>query len=75
MLFLLEGKGHFRYDSYNAHVVRAPTIEEARKYAQEKIADESLDGKDFWLNPGLSDCTPIYGYGDYGIILSSFNAG
>lgn len=75
MLWLLETKKDFLYDSYDGFVIRAPTEQAARELAQSKIADEKLYDKQFWLKSQFSECDLLPDEGNTEIVLSSFNAG
>ena len=78
MLWQLTIKG-CGYDSYDSHIVRAPTEDEAR--AAVPCGGEcprhtyTKHGSCVWQNPKKTTCNHLPVEGNPGVILSSFNAG
>ena len=70
-LYLLKPVSDWKpwYDKCFGVVVRAETVEQARKLAQENAGDE---GKDVWFNAALTSCEELTNEGKAGTILVNF---
>ena len=69
-LWLLQIIQHAGYDTYDAHVVRAETEEDARD-----MVPTGFEGRQTWLELSKSTCVEINDDGVAGVVISSFNAG
>lgn len=71
-LYQLERIGHTHYDQVRSFVVRAESVEQARTLAAASAGDE---GSACWLNPQLTTCNLVDGWGKAEVILCDFRAG